>query len=322
MAIISQGITCGYPWPVIVDYCGLQQEGYFWRVSMAWLRGSIRGAYCGTEGDMIVDRLSDSLNRAGPAELGDSYGGYGERTTGVVKTLMYTKVGESELSDDFRRTRLFIDRVSGRLVNDHNNDNEDRLRLRWMSYLVVLVDAAEGVRDATGFGYCLASSSGWTKSPVLWAEIEGSSLIGPELVQETTNKVVVIKEKLQAARDRQKSYADSGRKMIEYEHRECIGLPFESKEDCPCAYSLRLPEELIGVHDTFHVLNLKKCLGNANLHVPLNEIKIDKTLRFVEEPLEIMDREVKRLKRSRIPLVKVRWNSNVVRVPTWNSKTI
>ncbi|GJW25940.1 hypothetical protein Tco_0039751 [Tanacetum coccineum] len=85
--------------------------------------------------------------------------------------------------------------------------------------------------------------------------------------------------------------------------------PFEILERIgPVAYRLRLPKELIGVHDTFHVSNLKKCLGNANLHVPLNEIKIDKTLRFVEEPVEIMDHEVKRSKRSRIPLGKVRWN--------------
>ncbi|GJT09042.1 putative reverse transcriptase domain-containing protein [Tanacetum coccineum] len=56
--------------------------------------------------------------------------------------------------------------------------------------------------------------------------------------------------------------------------------------------------------------NLKKCLADANLHVPIDEIMFDKTLRFVEEPVEIMDREVKNLKRSKIPIVKVRWNSN------------
>nr|GEU92499.1 retrotransposon protein, putative, Ty3-gypsy subclass [Tanacetum cinerariifolium] len=77
----------------------------------------------------------------------------------------------------------------------------------------------------------------------------------------------------------------------------------------PSAYRLRLHEELNSVHDTFHVSNLKKCLADANLHVPLDEIKIDKTLRFVEEPIEIMDREIKKLKCRRIALVKVRWNS-------------
>ncbi|GKD52849.1 RNA-directed DNA polymerase, eukaryota [Tanacetum coccineum] len=85
--------------------------------------------------------------------------------------------------------------------------------------------------------------------------------------------------------------------------------PFEILERIgPVAYRLRLPEELSSVHDTFHVSNLKKCLADANLHVPLDEIKVDKTLHFVEEPLEIMDREVKTLKRSKIPIMKVRWN--------------
>ncbi|GJX38998.1 hypothetical protein Tco_0252301 [Tanacetum coccineum] len=70
----------------------------------------------------------------------------------------------------------------------------------------------------------------------------------------------------------------------------------------PVAYRLRLPEELSSVHDIFHVSNLKKCLADANLHVPLNEIKIDKTLHFVEELVEIMDREIRNLKRSRILL--------------------
>ncbi|GKC35106.1 putative reverse transcriptase domain-containing protein [Tanacetum coccineum] len=119
------------------------------------------------------------------------------------------------------------------------------------------------------------------RSPVLWAEIREGSFIGPELVQETTDKVMVIKEKIQAARDRVMRFRKKGKLAPRY-----VG-PFEILERIdPVAYRLRLPEELIGVHDTFHVLNLKKCLGNANLHVPLNEIKIDKTLRFVEEPIE------------------------------------
>nr|GEV07752.1 putative reverse transcriptase domain-containing protein [Tanacetum cinerariifolium] len=85
----------------------------------------------------------------------------------------------------------------------------------------------------------------------------------------------------------------------------------------PVTYRLRLPEELSSVHDTFYVSNLNKCLADANLHVPLDEIKIDKTLRFVEEPVEIMDREVKSLKRSKISIVKVRWNSKRGPEFTW-----
>nr|GEW40185.1 reverse transcriptase domain-containing protein [Tanacetum cinerariifolium] len=77
----------------------------------------------------------------------------------------------------------------------------------------------------------------------------------------------------------------------------------------PVGYRLRLPQKLVRVHDTFHVSNLKKCLADVNLHVLLEEVKIDDKLRFIEEPIEIMDHEVKKLKKRRIPIVKVRWNS-------------
>ncbi|GKB45595.1 putative reverse transcriptase domain-containing protein [Tanacetum coccineum] len=173
----------------------------------------------------------------------------------------------------------------------------------------------------------ISDQDGWL--PILWPEIEESSLIGPELVQETTNKVVLIKEKLKAARDRQKSYADNRRKPLEYEVGDRVLLkvspwkgmihvgtkgklapryvgPFEIlKMIGPVAYRLRLLEELSSVHDRFHVSNLKMCLADANLHVPLDEIKIHKTLHFVEKPVEIIDREVMSLKRSKISLMKV-----------------
>ncbi|GKA11149.1 reverse transcriptase domain-containing protein [Tanacetum coccineum] len=153
------------------------------------------------------------------------------------------------------------------------------------------------------------------RSPVLWAEIGEGSLIGPELVQETTDKVVAIKERLQAARDRQKSYADNKRKPLEFEVGD---RPFEILERIgPVVYQLRLSEELSGVHDTFHVSTLKKCFADASLYVPLNEIKVDKTLRFIEEPVEILDREIKSLKRSKISLVKVRWDSKRGPEFTW-----
>ncbi|GJW17425.1 putative reverse transcriptase domain-containing protein [Tanacetum coccineum] len=144
---------------------------------------------------------------------------------------------------------------------------------------------------------------------------------------------VLIKEKLKATRDRKKSYADNRRKPLKFEVGDRVMLkvsswkgvirfgkkgklapryvgPFEILERIgPVAYRLRFPEELSGVHDTFHVSNLKKCLADASLQVSLDEIKVDKTLRFFEEPVEIMDREVKRLKRNRISLIKDRWNS-------------
>ncbi|GKB58279.1 hypothetical protein Tco_0914465, partial [Tanacetum coccineum] len=144
------------------------------------------------------------------------------------------------------------------------------------------------------------------RSPVLWAEIGESSLTGLELVQEMIDKVVLVKEKPKAAKDRQKSYVEYRRKPLEFE----VG-------DRALLKRLRLPEELNSVHDTFYVSNLKKYMADANLHVPLDEIKVDKTLRFVKEPVEIMDREIKKLKRRKIAPVKVGWNSKRGLEFTW-----
>ncbi|GKB73932.1 putative reverse transcriptase domain-containing protein [Tanacetum coccineum] len=137
---------------------------------------------------------------------------------------------------------------------------------------------------------------------------------------ETTDKVALIKKRLKAARDRQKSYTDNRRNPLEFEvgnqvllkvspwkgaicfvkkgklAPRYVGL-FEILERIgPIAYRLILPQELSNIHDTFHVSNLKKCLADVNQHVPLEEIRVDKTLCFVEEREEIMDREVKKLK--------------------------
>nr|GEY56282.1 reverse transcriptase domain-containing protein [Tanacetum cinerariifolium] len=135
------------------------------------------------------------------------------------------------------------------------------------------------------------------RSPVLWAEIGESSLIGLELIQETTDKVVLIKEKLKAAKDHQKSYADNRHKTLEFE----LGYRVMLKVS-PWKGVIRF-----GRNDKLA----------PSLQVPLDEIKIDKTLRFVEEPVEIMDHEVKRLKSSRISLVKVCWNSKRGPEFTW-----
>ncbi|GJR14883.1 reverse transcriptase domain-containing protein [Tanacetum coccineum] len=94
--------------------------------------------------------------------------------------------------------------------------------------------------------------------------------------------------------------------------------PFEIIEKVgPVAYRLDLPEELNGVHDTFYVSNLKKCLADPTLKVPLDEIRVDAKLNFVEEPVEILERDFKKLKRSRIAIVKVRWNSKRGPEFTW-----
>ncbi|GJT99540.1 putative reverse transcriptase domain-containing protein [Tanacetum coccineum] len=153
------------------------------------------------------------------------------------------------------------------------------------------------------------------RSLVLWAKIGESRLIGPELVQEMTDKVVLIKEKLKAARDRQKSYADNRRKPLDFEVGDRVLLKVSPwKGIIHFGKKGKLEPSM---HDTFHVSNLKKCLADANMHVPLDEVKIDKILLFVKEPVEIIDREVKSLKRSKIPIFKVHWNSKCGPEFTW-----
>ncbi|GKD09481.1 hypothetical protein Tco_1189166, partial [Tanacetum coccineum] len=136
---------------------------------------------------------------------------------------------------------------------------------------------------------------------------------------------------MQVARDRQKSYADLKREPMEFQVGDKVMLkvspwkgvvrfgkqgklnpryvgPFKVLEKVgEVAYKLELPKELSKVHNTFHVSNLKKCYADEPLAVPLDGLHFDDKLQFVKEPIEIMNREVKRLKRSLIPLVKVRW---------------
>ncbi|GJZ67256.1 putative reverse transcriptase domain-containing protein [Tanacetum coccineum] len=108
------------------------------------------------------------------------------------------------------------------------------------------------------------------------------------------------------------SYADLKRKPMEFQVGDRVLEKVGS-----VAYKLELPQELSRVHNTFHVSNLKKCYSDEPLAVPLEGLHVDDKLRFVEEPVEIMDREVKRLKQSRIPIVKVRWNSRRGPEFTW-----
>ncbi|GKB33662.1 putative reverse transcriptase domain-containing protein [Tanacetum coccineum] len=142
-----------------------------------------------------------------------------------------------------------------------------------------------------------------------------------------------IRQRLQAARDRQRSYANVRRKPLEFRVRDRVMLKVSPRKGVirfgkqgklnpryiglfkilkrvgPVAYKLELPEELSNVHSTFHVSNLKKCLSDESLIIPMKELWLDDKLNFVEEPIEIMDREVKQLRQSRIPIVKVRWNT-------------
>nr|GEW30819.1 hypothetical protein [Tanacetum cinerariifolium] len=136
------------------------------------------------------------------------------------------------------------------------------------------------------------------QTPIAWAEVGESKLIGPKIIQETIEKIIQIKERLKTAQDFQKSYVDNRQKLLKFSVVDKVLLkvspwkgvvhfgkrsklspryvgPFEIIERVgPIAYRLRLPPELVGIHDTFHVSNLKKCLAGIHLHVPLEELKL------------------------------------------------
>nr|GEW49707.1 putative reverse transcriptase domain-containing protein [Tanacetum cinerariifolium] len=209
------------------------------------------------------------------------------------------------------------------------------------------------------------------RSPVCSSEVGDAQLTGPEMIREMTEMIVQIKNRLLAARSRQKSYADVRRKPLEFEVGDNIKnrlLAARSRQKSyadkrakllefkvgdmvllrvstwkgivhfgkrgklspryirpfkilarvgPVAYTLELPGELKGIYSTFHVSNLKKCLAEDDVVVPIDEIQLDDKLHKIKEPVEVMDREVKRLKQSRIPIVKVCWNSQRGLEITW-----
>nr|GEU89264.1 reverse transcriptase domain-containing protein [Tanacetum cinerariifolium] len=155
------------------------------------------------------------------------------------------------------------------------------------------------------------------RSPVCWVEVGETQLTSPEMIQETTKKIILIKQRIQAAQDRQKSYADRKQKPMKFEVGDRVMLkvspwkgvirfikrgklnlryivPFKVLAKVgDVAYRLELPRELSRVHHTFHVSNLKKCYADEPLATPLEGVHIDDMLQFVEEPVEIMKREIK-----------------------------
>ncbi|GKE22331.1 putative reverse transcriptase domain-containing protein, partial [Tanacetum coccineum] len=172
-------------------------------------------------------------------------------------------------------------------------------------------------------------------------EVGDSQLTSPKLIRDTTEKIVQIKNRLLTARSCQKSYADRRTKPLEFKVSDMVLLKVSPWKDTmhfgkreklspryigpfriiarvgPIAYMLELPEDLKGIHSTFNVLNLKKCLAEGDIVVPMDEIQLDDKLHMIEEPVEVVNREVKRLKQSRIHIVKVHWNSQRGPEFTW-----
>ncbi|GJZ73231.1 putative reverse transcriptase domain-containing protein, partial [Tanacetum coccineum] len=156
------------------------------------------------------------------------------------------------------------------------------------------------------------------RSPICWSEFEDSQLTGPVLIRETTEKIPMEFD----VGDMVMLKVSPWKGVIHFGKRGKLSPryvgPFKIIDRIgPVAYKLELPDEFRGINNTFHVSNLKKCLADENLIIPLEEIQLDDKLHFIEELVEIMDREVKQLKQSRIHIVKVQWNSRLGLEFTW-----
>ena len=177
-------------------------------------------------------------------------------------------------------------------------------------------------------------------------ELSEKKIIGPNLIQETEEKVKMIRERLKVAKDRKKSYTDMRRKDILYEIRKKVLLkvspwkkitrfgkkvklssrfigPYEVIEKVgPVAYRLALPLELEKIHNVFHVSMLWRYRSDPSHVVFLETIELRSDLTYEEEPMEILAREVKELQKNRIPLVKVLWRNHKTEEATWESEEV
>nr|GEX84697.1 putative reverse transcriptase domain-containing protein [Tanacetum cinerariifolium] len=156
------------------------------------------------------------------------------------------------------------------------------------------------------------------RSPIYWAEVGDVQIIGSEIIHETIEKIPL---EFQVG-DRVMLKVSPRKGVIYFRKRGKLNpryiRPFKIlKKVDPMAYTLELLKLLSNVHNTFYISNLKKCISDESLIIPMKELRLDDKLNFVEKPVEIMDREVKKLKQSRIPIVKVRWNSKRGPEFTW-----
>ena len=179
------------------------------------------------------------------------------------------------------------------------------------------------------------------RTPVCWVETGEKLLLGPELVQETTNRIKLLKEKLKTAQDRQKSYADRRRKPLEFQVGDHVFLkatpyttvgkatkvkklqpryvgPFQIlKRIGPVAYQLALPPNLSNLHSVFHVSQLRKYVADSSHTLTADEVELEPNLTHRAQPVMIIDRGVKRLRNKSVPLVKVLWKSLASSELTW-----
>jgi len=179
------------------------------------------------------------------------------------------------------------------------------------------------------------------RTPLCWAEVGDKGIIALEIVQETTQKIKSIQEKMRTAKSRQKSYADKRHRPLEFSEGDHVFLKvtpklglrgvFKTKKLSPSyigpfqilrrigsvAYQLALPLAMSGLHDVFHVSQLEKFILNPFEPVELDSVDLKSDLTFQPEPDRIVDRDVKSLRNKEIPLMKVVWKGSADGEATW-----
>jgi hypothetical protein len=182
------------------------------------------------------------------------------------------------------------------------------------------------------------------QNSVCWGEIGQKELGSLDVVKNTSERFDMIKARIKAAQNRQKSYADKRRRPIEFELGDMVLLkvspwkgiihfrnrgklgtrfigPFRiASRVGEVAYILELPMELSNIHPKFHVSHLRKCLADESTYVPLNDIEVDERLNYIEEPVAILDRKEKRLRDKVIKQIKVQWKHRKGSEATWELK--
>ncbi|KAD3641035.1 hypothetical protein E3N88_30258 [Mikania micrantha] len=182
------------------------------------------------------------------------------------------------------------------------------------------------------------------RTPVCWGEVGQKEMGNKAAVIDMAEKLRVIKARMKAAQDRQKSYADKRRRPIKFDVGDRVLLkvspwkgiirfrkrgklspryigPFHIKARVgKVAYRLDLPEELNGIHPTFHVSHLRKCLADEQAYVPLDDIEVDDRLNYIEEPVAIVDTKEKQLRNKTFRQVRVQWKHRKGSDTTWETE--
>ncbi|KAL4016694.1 hypothetical protein IC575_024351 [Cucumis melo] len=314
----------------------LSVPGWKWEsVSMGFITGLSRTLKGYTVIWVVVDRLTKSAHFV-PGK----------------STYTASKWGQLYMTEIVRLHGVPVSIVSdrdARFTSKLNQILEDTLQAcvlefsgRWDSHLHLMEFAYNNSYQATiGMAPFEALYGRCCRSPVCWREIGEQRLLGPELVQTTNTAIKKIRAHMLTAQSRQKIYADVRRKDLEFDVGDMVFLkvapmkgvlrfekkgklsprfvgPFEIlKRIGPVAYRLALPPSFSAVHDVFHVSMLRKYVADLTPVVDFQPLQINENLSYEEQPVEILAREVKRLRNRGIALVKVLWRNHGVEEATW-----